>query len=94
MRDQRSLGDHSRYQIRVRGILDANWSDWFDGFAILPLECGDTLLSGHVVDQSALHGLLNKIRDIGLPLISLKCLGATDVTGFRVSHKVQTETET
>jgi hypothetical protein len=93
MREKRSLGDHSRYQIRVRGILDANWSDWFDGFAILPLECGDTLLSGHVVDQSALHGLINKIRDIGLPLISLNCLDATDVTGFGVRHKAQIETE-
>jgi hypothetical protein len=94
MREKRSLGAYSLYQIRVRGILDANWSDWFDGFAVLPLECGDTLLSGQVVDQSALHGLINKIRDIGLPLISLKLLDATDVTGFSVRQEVQIETET
>ena len=60
------------YEIRVKGVLDAKWSDWFDGFAIVPLECGETLLTGLVVDQSALFGLLNKIRDIGLPLLSLR----------------------
>lgn len=86
MREQWNLGDHSLYQIRVRGILDANWSDWFDGFAILPLDCGDTLLAGHIVDQSALYGLINKIQNIGLPLISLKRLDATDVAGFGVGH--------
>ena len=59
------------YRIRVKGVLDANWSDWFDGFAITPLDCGDTVLDGGIVDQSALHGVLNKIRDIGLPLLSL-----------------------
>jgi hypothetical protein len=64
------------YRIRVKGVLDANWSDWFDGFAITSLECGDTVLDGCVVDQSALHGVLNKIRDIGLPLLSLNRVGS------------------
>jgi hypothetical protein len=60
------------YEIRVRGILDAEWSDWFDGLVVTPLDCGETLLTGLVVDQSALFGLLNKIRDVGLPLLSLR----------------------
>ena len=59
------------YQIKVKGILDSKWSDWFDGFAITPLDGGETLLTGPVADQAALHGLLNKIRDIGLPLLSV-----------------------
>jgi hypothetical protein len=60
------------YEIRVRGVLDGKWSDWFDGFAIVPLDCGETLLTGLVVDQCALFGLLNKIRDVGLPLLALR----------------------
>jgi hypothetical protein len=68
-----SFSDHPMpYEIRVRGILDAEWSDWFDGLAVTPLDCGETLLTGLVVDQSALFGLLNKIRDLGLPLLSLR----------------------
>jgi len=59
------------YQIKVKGLLDSKWSDWFDGFAITPLSSGETLLIGPVADQAALHGLLNKIRDIGLPLLSV-----------------------
>lgn len=94
MREQRSLGGNSTYQIRVKGILDANWSDWFDGFAIMPLECGDTVLAGQVVDQSALHGLLNKIRDIGLPLISLNRLDAKEVAKPGARHERRTQIET
>jgi hypothetical protein len=60
------------YEIRVRGVLDASWSDWFEGLTICPQENGDTLLTGPVRDQSALHGLLAKIRDLGLPLLSVK----------------------
>jgi hypothetical protein len=66
------------YHIRVKGILDKKWSDWFDGFAIVPLDCGETLLAGPVIDQSALHGLLSKIRDIGLPLLSVNRAAAND----------------
>ena len=57
------------YQIRVKGGLDGEWSDWFDGFTITPQANGETLLTGVVADQAALHGLLNKIRDLGLPLL-------------------------
>ena len=60
------------YQIRVRGVLDAGWSDWFDGLTICPQADGTTLLTGSVRDQSALHGLLAKIRDLSLPLLSMK----------------------
>jgi hypothetical protein len=60
------------YQIRVRGILDEKWSDWFDGFTISPQADDETLLAGPVTDQAALHGLLAKIRDLGLPLLSVE----------------------
>jgi hypothetical protein len=59
------------YEIRVRGVLDAEWSDWFDRMTISPQEDGDTVLVGPVRDQSALHSILAKIRDLGLPLLSL-----------------------
>ena len=60
------------YQIRVRGVIDSRWSDWFDSLTIGPQADGTTLLTGPVRDQSALHGLLAKIRDLGLPLLSVK----------------------
>ena len=59
------------YQIRVKGNLDKKWSDWFDGFTITPQADDETLLTGPVADQAALHGLLSKIRDLGLPLVSV-----------------------
>lgn len=60
------------YQIRVRGNLGRTWSDWFDRFTITPQANDETLLTGLVADQCALHGLLAKIRDLGLPLLSVK----------------------
>jgi hypothetical protein len=60
------------YQIRVKGHLGQQWTEWFDGLAItLEEETGETLLVGLVVDQAALHGLLRKVRDLGMPLISV-----------------------
>jgi len=59
------------YQIRVRGHLDSQWTDWFGGLTITLEDNGDTFLTGPVVDQAALHGLLKKVRDLGLPLISV-----------------------
>ena len=58
------------YQIRIKGHLDPGWTDWFGGLAVTPTEGGETLLTGPVVDQAALHGLLRKVRDLGMPLIS------------------------
>jgi hypothetical protein len=59
------------YQIRIKGHLDSQSSDWFDGLTITLEEHGETLLTGLVIDQAALHGLLKKVRDLGLPLISV-----------------------
>jgi hypothetical protein len=59
------------YQIRIKGHLGAQWSDWFEGLTITLEEHGDTLLSGPVADQAALHGLIKKVRDLGMPLISI-----------------------
>jgi len=60
-----------RYEIRVQGHLDTRWASWFDGLAIAHGRDGTTIISGPVADQAALHGLLQKIRDLGLPLISV-----------------------
>jgi hypothetical protein len=59
------------YQIRIKGHLCREWTDWFEGLAITVEEDGDTLLTGPVADQAALHGLLKKVRDLGLPLVSV-----------------------
>src|SRR5438045_4198527 len=59
------------YQIRIKGHLGRQWTDWFGGLTITALDNGDTLLTGPVVDQAALHGLLKKVRDVGMPLLSV-----------------------
>ena len=59
------------YQIRIKGHLGSQWKDWFGGLTITLEEDGDTLLTGPVTDQAALHGLLKKVRDLGMPLISV-----------------------
>ncbi len=59
------------YQIRLEGQLGYEWADWFDGLTITLEEGDDTLLTGPVVDQAALHGVLKRIRDLGLPLVSV-----------------------
>ena len=58
------------YEIRLKGHLDPGWTDWFGGLTITLQDNGDTLLTGPVPDQAALHGLLRKVRDLGMPLIS------------------------
>lgn len=62
------------YEIRLEGRLKERWAKWFDGLVITSDEKGNTLLSGPVADQAALHGLLKKIRDLGIPLISLNTI--------------------
>ena len=59
------------YQIRITGHLGRTWTDWFEGLAITLQDNGDTLLTGPLVDQAALHGLLKKVRDLGMPLVSV-----------------------
>jgi hypothetical protein len=59
------------YQIRIKGHLGSQWTDWFEGLIITLEEDGNTLLTGTVIDQAALHGLLKKVRDLGLPLLSV-----------------------
>ena len=60
------------YEIRVKGHLNARWADWFDGLTLTQESDGTKLLSGPIVDQAALHGLLGKVRDLGLPLIAVR----------------------
>jgi hypothetical protein len=62
------------YQIRIEGHLGEQWTDWFEGLTITPEDNGVTLLTGLVVDQAALHGLLKKVRDLGIPLRSVNCV--------------------
>jgi hypothetical protein len=59
------------FEIRVKGHLEPRWSDWFDGLALTRESAGTTSISGPVADQAALHGLLQKLRDVGVPLISV-----------------------
>ena len=81
MTDGREFDKPAIYEIRVTGILDSKWADWFDGFTIAPQPDGDSVLTGPVADQAALHGLLSKVRDLGLPLLSVKRVGSTSATG-------------
>jgi hypothetical protein len=64
------------YRIIIKGHLDPEWSDWFDGLTITLVDNGKTMLTGPLVDQTALHGVLIKIRDLGLPLLSLTSIEA------------------
>jgi hypothetical protein len=67
--DSREAG---RYEIRLTGHLDARWTAWFDGMTVSYESDGTTVISGRVPDQAALHGLLQRVRDLGLPLVSVK----------------------
>jgi hypothetical protein len=64
-------GQLTVYQIRIKGHLGRQWTDWFGGLTITALDNGETLLTGPVVDQAALHGVLRKVRDVGMPLLSV-----------------------
>ena len=65
------------YRVRINGRLPDHWSAWFDDFTVAREQDGTTTLTGGVIDQAALHGLLTKIRDLGIPLISLETIGET-----------------
>jgi len=76
---------HQCYEIRIKGHLGHEWTDWFEGLTITLEEDGNTLLTGPVVDQAALHGLLKKVRDLGMPLLSVCPLepGPTDASDVK-----------
>jgi len=75
-------GQPTVYQIRIKGHLDRQWTDWFEGLTITLEDNGETLLTGPVGDQAALHGLLKKVRDLGMPLLSVNRIepGQEDAT--------------
>jgi hypothetical protein len=75
------------YQIRLKGHLGSQWIDWFEGLTITLEENGDTFLTGPVIDQAALHGLLKKVRDLGIPLLSVS------LVQFNESHPYHSKKE-
>jgi hypothetical protein len=76
MSETLSANEAGRYEIRIKGHLDARWAAWFDGLDLTNSSDGTTVIRGVVADQSALHGLLQKVRDVGLPLMSVTQVGA------------------
>jgi len=79
-------GQPNIYQIRIKGHLGSQWSDWFEGLTITMEEYGNTLLTGPVVDDAALHGLLKKVRDLGVPLISVNRVESDQTGGAGVEQ--------
>ena len=84
------------YQIKLKGHLDSQWTDWFEGLTITLEEDGDTLLTGPVIDQAALHGLLKKVRDLGMPLVSVNQaqLNETHLYRSKKERKMNTNRKT
>jgi hypothetical protein len=97
-----STGDRHEaglYEIRLKGHLDARWAAWFDGLSLTHDSDGTTVMHGTVVDQAALHGLLQKVRDIGLPLVSVIHVdpqqeNGPDVNAGTDHHRPRRETNT
>jgi hypothetical protein len=79
--------EHTLYQIRIKGHLGKQWTEWFGGMAIASEDNGDTLLSGPVVDQAALFGLLTRVRDLGMPLLSVNRLESDQAVASDVGQQ-------
>jgi hypothetical protein len=77
-----------RYEIRLTGHLDARWGTWFDGLTVAYEVDGTTVISGRIVDQAALHGLLQRVRDLGLPLVSVSRVepDPSETTGYQTGQ--------
>ncbi len=73
MTNQHNIHGPTKYRIRLKGHLDPKWSDWFEHM-VISTESGDTILTGSLVDQAALHGLLTRIHDLNLALLSVECI--------------------
>jgi hypothetical protein len=84
-------GESMVYQIRLKGHLGRQWTNWFEGLAITLADNGETLLTGPVLDQAALHGLLKKVRDLGMPLVSVNPVepGQAEAAEVKPSSPVQ-----
>ena len=83
-----------QYAIRVAGRLDQRWAEWFDGLTLTHQGDGTTVLDGPVADQAALHGLLQKIRDLGLPLLSVTPVAADTTASPAAEHEADASTPT
>jgi len=74
MKNPNQLDTPEIYRIRIKGLLDEQWSEWFDGFSITPQPKNESILEGPISDQGALHGVLAKIRDLGLTILSMHAI--------------------
>ena len=84
---ERTADQPTVYQVRIQGHLGQQWADWFDGLTITLEEDGNTLLSGPVIDQAALHGILKKLRDLCLPLLSVNSKGHNPPDQNQAAHE-------
>lgn len=81
------------YRVRIRGHLGPGWTEWFEGLTITLEDNGDTLLSGPVVDQAALHSLLKKVRDLGIPLILVSRVDASHADASDETYQYRSKKE-
>jgi hypothetical protein len=81
------------YRIRIKGHLSQHWTDWFEGLTIQLTDSGETLLTGPVADQAALHGLLKRVRDLGIPLLSVVCVKAGQAESAKINEAHQARSE-
>jgi len=88
MSKQGQFDEPGRYLLRVGGQLDASWSDWFDGFSVTPQANNETLLAGLIEDQSALYGLIARIGNLGLLLLSVQRIADDTIKGVAADEQI------